>query len=313
MNQILVLLTAWTIATAPTGHHYAFPSTVEWNGQQYTMFRDGSGHNSVDSEVVICDEAGSVVYRFTRKMFSTNPTAALYPGTLSVVDGVIYAPLSVLNWDTMTARTYLMVSTNMHTWARLTPPHQGTRQQPHGKVFRVGAELFMPAYTISPGVSGWQSVLWAYNLTTKTWAVRGKIVPPPGYRCSEMSIVILPTGWLAAVRSQRDTKEYTPEWFDFYRSANQGKSWTKISSLAPNYNAGRLAYVNGRLLLAYRGDGGASVRESIDGGLTWGAPLRMEGSPVGDCAMPDIAPVRGEIRAVWYSANGAAIRGGTVK
>ncbi len=310
---ILALIATWTIAVAPVGRHYAFPSTVEFGGQQYTMYRDADAHNGAGGNVVIVNEAGQEVKRWTPAMFTRNPTADARPGTLSVVDGVVYAPMYVYNWDTQTARVKLLVSTDMLVWRQRNPTNYGVSQHQHGKLFRYGNDLFMPTYAKTSG-GQWQSLLWRYNFTDKAWHLRGKIVPAAGYKHTEMSVVILPGGsWLAAVRVQRIETVYTYEWFDFYRSTNQGGGWAKISSLTPNFNAGRLFVWNGRLLLAYRGDGGASIRESTDSGLTWGAPLSLERFPTGDCAMPDLDVIRGELRAVWYAGFGVAIRGGIVQ
>ena len=114
--------------------------------------------------------------------------------------------------------------------------------------------------------------------------------------------------WLAAARTDdRPAPEHGQELRQF-RSTDDGKTW-KDEGLLTGYHqhpAHLLRLRNGDVLLSYgnRKDGATEVRQSADGGKTWGKPKRLIALAAGDQGYPSSAEREdGKIVTVFYAVN----------
>jgi hypothetical protein len=99
-----------------------------------------------------------------------------------------------------------------------------------------------------------------------------------------------------------------------YRSADDGKTW-KDEGLLTGYHrhpAHLLRLKDGRVLLSYgnRKDAAIEVRQSADGGKTWGKPKRVIALAAGDQGYPSSAEREdGKIVTVFYAQNSPLRKG----
>lgn len=92
--------------------------------------------------------------------------------------------------------------------------------------------------------------------------------------------------WLACSREESNRQLW------LLRSDDDGRSWVRDQPLSlPGQVTGHLARLaDGRILCSYgnrcRNMTGVDVRFSADAGQTWGAPIRLVDTPMGDCGYP---------------------------
>lgn len=297
--SIIVLVTGG-IAGTPDAH-VAFPFVADDGGQAVYLYRVAAGHNSNDGDLCIVDASGAELYRVHREAFGAN--ADLRPGGIAHVGGLWYVSFYVADWTKptpafpMTSRARVFVADSLSgPWLSLWIPNYGISQHTHGNPFIQDGSLFVPTYAID-STYRWLSILWRYDLTAHTWHLRSKWVAD-GVRHTELSIArISDNEWLAGIRmmSTVDLGLY------FWRSTNNGVSWTKETQTLP-INAHGMTYHDSIVYIAGRGCGGSCLYASSDGGRTF-ARTTLDVFYMncgGDGGMADVGVVGGVVIATWY-------------
>ncbi|MGE3780675.1 MAG: exo-alpha-sialidase, partial [Pirellulaceae bacterium] len=113
----------------------------------------------------------------------------------------------------------------------------------------------------------------------KSWDFVGWIGPEPvGYAIMPSTVRIGTRGFLSAVRS----RERDRSWIDAFRSDDEGRTWQRASTPAPDTGEGNPASMirlqDGRICVTYgyrAAPFGMRARLSSDDGRTWGPELRL--------------------------------------
>jgi len=313
-NLILSILAIITIHAADPGHAVFGPDAIEWQGHVYTAWRDGigTGHNI---------PADAVVWRDGYEVYRVNATGSayrlrwLFVGQFTDMGDRLVLALHEAYWKSVQVRPgkweiqfhadpSLLVSEDGLTWRRIPALRYGTYTIFAGAGFQYGGEWLFPAYAGDAWGKKWATVI-AWDGASR-WRIWAEQKPPTGIWYTEAPIILLPDGsWLRAIRCQRVSAQYTPEWVEVWTSRD-GRNWTYLWRSAENVNYPVLFVDSERVLLAVRGFGGASVYVSYDAGRTWSAPKLVEAGASGLRFMR----IFGELRAIWHYETGAAIRGG---
>ena len=124
---------------------------------------------------------------------------------------------------------------------------------------------------------------------------------------NETAILHLGGGhWLAASRMfERSGEQHHIELF---RSRDDAKTWRREGPLTlPGQITGHLCKLaDGRVVLTYgnrnKNNFGVDARWSSDGGKTWGAPVRVAGTPQSDCGYPaTVGLPGGDLVTAYYT------------
>jgi hypothetical protein len=293
--NILQLAAAITLTLTPA----RFPAIADWQGEAIVMVYTGAAHNGAIGDVAVLMD-GVEVARFKSADFGK---LDVRPGSIEAIDGVLYATVYTVNWRVYKAgyhesKAYLMRSTDGRNWTRQELSNYTFSVRAAGRPFVSGGQLLIPLYCADAWGNRW-AALECYD--GKAWRIWSEI-KLPGHYLSETSVVSLPDGTLlAAVRTQRKTKEYTPEWVDMWRSVDNGHTWTREPQGIPT-NAQKMTLHNGTLYLVGRGMGGVGLWTSADYGRTWSAGQQVD-RIVGDGGMADATTIGGRLVLAWYAGQ----------
>ena len=312
-NLILTILAIITIHAAQPGVALFGPDLIEWQGHEYIAFREGHGcadhsHNCPADVVVWRD--GQEVFRLDG---GRSKYRWLFVDQFTDMGGRLALAVHEAYWKSVEVKPgrwevqfhcdpALLVSEDGMTWKRIPALRYGTYTILAGAGFQHDGEWLFPAYAGDAWGKKWATVIaWDGESRWRIWAEQK---PPAGIWYTEAPIVLFPDGsWLRAIRCQRVSKTYTPEWVEVWTSRD-GRNWTYLWRSGDNVNYPVLFVDGERVLMSTRGGMGVSV----DAGQTWAWQAAVE-----PCASGlRFAWVFGELRAVWHNECTGEIRGGVI-